>query len=143
MLSKPTTSPLTPWDGVEALLPNAAHDQSLREGGEDLGCFRPARPHRQREALDPDVAEAERSQLGHRPLAGAGLGLGSGEALADLGGQPFGDVPGIIILERRVAERRDFAWDLRQIERLAGWGRGGCRKRLGGERRCGEQERGK
>ena len=47
--------------------------------------------------------------LRDRPVAGARLGLGRGEPLADLGGQPFGDVPGIMVVgERIVAQRGDL-----------------------------------
>ena len=46
--------------------------------------------------------------LAHRPVAGARLGLGPGEARADFGGQPLGDVPGIIVLERRIAQGGDL-----------------------------------
>ena len=93
-------------------------DQPLREGREDLGALRAAGPHRHVERLDPDVGETERLQPGDRPVARAGFGLGPGEPLADLGGEPFDDVPGIIVLQRGIAQRGDL--------RVGRSGDGGC-----------------
>ena len=51
-----------------------------------------------------DVREAERLQPRHRPVARPRLGLGAGEPRPDLGGQPLDDVPGDLVLQRRVAQ---------------------------------------
>jgi hypothetical protein len=76
--------------------------QFLRKGREDFGRFGSASPNRHVERLDPDVRETERPELRDRPIAGPGLGLGPGQALTNLGRQPFGDVPGVIVIECRI-----------------------------------------
>ena len=123
--------------GSAPLLPNAVTASGWGKGAEDFGALRAAHPHRHVERLDADVGEAQRLQLGDRPVAGAGLCLGPGEARADFGRQPFGDVPGIIVLERGIAERGDLR---ARDERLAAGARGerrrAERRRAGG----GDQE---
>ena len=72
------------------------------------------------------LREAERGQPAHRPVARPRLGLGAGQALADLGGQAFDDVPGDrVVGERGVAQRGG-------IGRAAGWAKAGGRAK--GER---------
>ena len=105
--------------------------QRLRERRGDRRFLLAAHPHRHVEGLDPDIGEAERAQLGHRPSPRPRFRLGPAEPRADLGGQPLGDVPGDLVLERGVAQVRDVAGHRRHR-------RGG----LGEERSgscCGEQ----
>src|SRR5437868_5259971 len=59
--------------------------QLLREGGDDLGAFGAASPHRHGEGLDMDVGEAEPLELSDGPRPRASLGLGCRQALPDLG----------------------------------------------------------
>ena len=113
--------------------------QLLREGRDDLGTLRPTRPHRHRERLDVDVGETHGRQALHGPVAGALLGLGRGEALADLGGQAFSDVPGIMVVRQRiVAQRRDIPIDKdrrrQRGDRLLSQGGGGGEEKGGEER---------
>ena len=60
-----------------------------------------------------DVGEAELGQPPHRPVARPRLGLGAGEPLADLGGEPFEEVPGDRVGgERGIAQRGGAAADI-------------------------------
>ena len=110
-------------------------DQLLREGRDDLGAFRAARPDRHVERLDVDVGEAHRRQFGDGPVAGARLGFGRREALADFGRQPFDDVPGIMIVrERIVAQRGDPRIGDDWRRQASGWTAGARAGRGGGEK---------
>jgi hypothetical protein len=77
-----------------ARIAEGGEDQRLREGRDDLGMLLAAHPDRHVERLDMDVGEAQLGEPAHRPVARPRFGLGAGEALADLGGQPFEEIPG-------------------------------------------------
>ena len=115
-------------------------DQLLREGGDDLRALRPTRPHRHGEGFDMDVGEAHRAQALHGPVTRPRLGLGRGKPLPDFGGQPFGDVPGImVVIEDIVAQRGNRrVGDHGRRQRRGGLlreGRGGAGEEDGGEGR--------
>ncbi len=73
-----------------------------------------------------DVLEAQCGELLDRPGAGAGLGLGRSEALADLGGEPLDNIPGDrVTSERGVAQRGRIGCGLGQGGEGKGEGGGG------------------
>src|SRR5438309_9828721 len=91
-----------------AAVPESGHRQLLRKGHDDLGTLRAAGPDRHREWLDMNIREAKSLKFGDRPGPRALLGLRGGKALANLGGQAFSDVPGIMIVAQRlIAQRGD------------------------------------
>ena len=56
-----------------------------------------------------DVGEAERLQLRTAHVPRPRLGLGAGRPRPDFGGQPLDDVPGDLVLQRRVAKALGLA----------------------------------
>src|SRR5437764_12644758 len=67
-----------------AAVPERGNRQLLREGGDDLGTLRAAGPDRHREWLDMNIREAKSPEFCDRPGPCALLGLGCGQALANL-----------------------------------------------------------
>ena len=66
----------------------------VRERRGQLRPLRSAHPAGDGEGFDADVGEAQRLETGDSPVARRRFALGAGQALADLGGQALGDVPG-------------------------------------------------
>ncbi len=86
-------------------------------------------PDRHGEFLDPNLGKAHRSQAADRPVAGACLGLGPREALADFGGEILGYPKGKFVLKRIGAQRGDLR--VRIPRRLGEDGKGGRGKEAG------------
>jgi hypothetical protein len=80
-------------------------DQLLREGGDDRRFVMDAFPQRHLIGFDADIGEAQCLELGGGPFAPARFERRGGRARADFGRQPFGNVPGDIILQGGFANR--------------------------------------
>ena len=126
-----------PPAGVAPLLPSAVNDQRLREGGEDLGAFRLRGPR--------PACRMSRCGRWRSPSPSASRPPSRGRALRlrcparrwpDFGRQALDDVPGIIVLERGLAQRGHLG-DLRRRRRSRLRRRERRRRRgAGGEQGC-------
>jgi 4-amino-4-deoxy-L-arabinose transferase-like glycosyltransferase len=91
-------------------------DEALRVGRDDLRRLPTAHPALHPSVLDMDVAEAKAPEPAYRPIARRGLPVGAGEAGADLGRQPLGDVVRHLVVRQS---------GIAQPFRVAGGRRGG------------------
>jgi hypothetical protein len=92
--------------GRRGIAEGGQHD-ALREGGQDLALLLAADPDGHVELLDAHVREAETAQLAHRPVPGACFCVGAGQARADFSREPFQDIVGDVVPQRRFAQPLD------------------------------------
>src|SRR3546814_1284633 len=103
--------------------------QRLRVLAEHLGAFAAALPLREGDRLGPDLVVAQFLEFRLRPRHRARVGLGAGQARADLGGQRFGDLPAQVAGQRLFAQllglRERRVWNSRLAMYGCDWKREG------------------
>ena len=90
--------------GADAAAQRRDH-QRLRIRRHHFGALVAAQPHREGHRLEVDAVEAQGLELGLGPAHRLGVGRGTGQARADLGGERLDDVEGLAARQGLVAQR--------------------------------------
>jgi hypothetical protein len=93
-----------PPSGVPGEWAEREQAQRLRKRCQHLGMLAAAHPLRIGDRLAPDLVEAERLEPRGDPFARLQIIRTAGEARADFGGQPFGELPGGIVAQGALAQ---------------------------------------